>query len=143
MNEISSERLQFLGFVGVALLVVGVFLPLIRFPVVGSETAVDWGWGYLILVVAAGAAYLIHLRQFRNLLWPVAATFAVCAVLFWRIQTFLTSILSSGDFLGHWTGYVLSKLADSFGYSWEWGWLVLVVGNLMLLAAALLKSARA
>lgn len=129
---------QMLGLLGSAVLFVGVFMPIVSVPIMGSVNYFQNGRGdgTVVLGFALVALFMVN-RKFYRLLWiPGFGSLAVLALTFWNIQSRLSEMRSS----------MSKELADNpfrglaeamtGTVQLQWGWAVLVVGSVLLLLAA-------
>ena len=128
-----------IGLVGVILLVIGVFTPIVGFPLVGSVTYFGNGHGdgVFVLALAAISLVLILARKYRWLWLTGAASLALLAVAFFDFR----SRMAAPD-------KQLVRDAALQGQAvrpahFEWGWAVLVAGTALLLVCAALREKRA
>lgn len=138
-----SQR-QWVGFLGAAVLAVGVFAPLISGPMGMSMNyfANGKGQGIFVLAMAACTAALVFARRYP-LVWATGGlSAAVVGFTFYRALSTLeqakqvmTSDLEGNPFRG---------LADMAAESMQmqWGWALLGIGCLLVLASAWMRDAR-
>lgn len=133
----NSNRQRSLGLIGAAVLFVGVFMPILSVPIVGSVNYFQNGRGdgTIILVLALLALLLTATRSFRLLWIPGVLSLALLAFTFINIQAKLndardsmTRELADNPFRG-----LAEAMAGSVQL--QWGWAVLVVGAVILIAA--------
>lgn len=135
-------RNQILGLIGSTILFVGVFTPIVSMPIVGSLNYFQNGRGdgAIVLVLALISALLTAARKYKGLLITGGLSLAVLAFTFitfqWRISQAKASVksdLGNNPFVG---------LGEAFmgAIQLQWGWAVLIVGSIFLLAAGLLKD---
>jgi hypothetical protein len=134
-----------LGMAGSVLLALGVFLPLITMPIVGSMNYFQNGRGdgTILLVVAVVAVILAAARRLDWLLVPGAASVAMLIGTFIRFQQLIGEMRLKLD--RDLAGNPFRSFADvAVGTTQlQWGWLILIVGAVLLIVAALLKEGRA
>ena len=139
---------QILGVLGVGLLAVGAFLPIVRVPVIGSVTYFRGGQGdgIFILIFAVLGAFFIYRKFYRWLLFPGAASLVLLIYGFFNLQRILGELESRAN-------AQLARMADSSlrdtaagmadaaveSIHLQWGWAVLLAGALLCIAAGLLK----
>lgn len=129
---------QTLGYTGAVLLVAGLFLPIVTFPLAGNITLMGNGSNYaaLALLVLGGiSAVLVAKERQADLIWPGLAAAATLIYLFGRLQYNLAEMRSS-----------MKELADNpFGgaaqsamtaVQIQWGWLILAAGAGILIYLA-------
>ena len=133
---------QLIGFLGSALLFLGVFLPFVKLPIVGdlNYVANGSGDGEFVLVLAVLSFGCMLLRWYRQLWITAVGAGGVLAFTFFNFQsnikqatTQLQTDLKDNPFRG---------LADVAVQSiqLQWGWAVLVIGIVLLVAAAAMKD---
>lgn len=124
------------GLAGSALLLIGVFTPILSMPVIGSISILQQGWGgYFLLSLAIGSAIMLFTRREQG--FRITAAGSLCFVLYSLVSQQIglrqmKSELDTGDdnlFAG------LTKLATN-NVQPQWGWGVLLVGSLLLVIAA-------
>lgn len=138
-----SQR-AIVGLLGAAVLALGVFMPLVSGPM-GMQMnyfSNGQGQGSAVLILAACTAVLVLVSRF-SLLWLTGGlSAAMVAFTFWRVMSkiddakaVMTSGLEDNPFRG---------LADMAAQSiqMQWGWAVLAIGAVLVLAAAWMKDAR-
>ncbi len=127
------NKRQITGFAGAAVLAIGVFVPLVSMPIVGSLTYFNNGSGdgVLVLSLAAISVLLIVVKRYRGLWLTGLGSLALIAYSFMRMSRALASLereLVGNPFRG---------LAN---IQMQWGWAMLGIGALLLLAAAAAKD---
>ena len=122
---------------GAALMAAGVFLPMCRFPIVGSISFIQEGRsdGVFILLMAIVAGILALSGRTRQVVWPGALSLGGLAISFLHFQYLLSTMrremraeLEGNPFAG------LGELALN-SIKMEWGWAVLLISSLMLVHA--------
>ena len=131
-----------LGILGSVLLFLGVFLPIISVPIVGGINYFRNGRGDgVIILVLAVASLLITLRKTYRALWVTGfASLGILAFTFIHLQVRMSQAKSQME----------SELADNpfrgiadiamESVQMQWGWAVLVIGAVLLIAAAAMKE---
>ncbi len=117
------------GLAGAAALAIGVFVPLVSMPIVGSLTYFNNGSGdgVIVLALAAISALLVVAKRYRALWLTGLASLALIGYSFMRMSSTLASVereLADNPFRG---------LAN---VQMQWGWALLGIGGILLLAAA-------
>lgn len=116
-----------LGAAGSLLLVVGIFMPMVRMPVMGEMSYFEIApeAGTVLIVLAAISLVLVNLRRYRFLWLTGVASLAVTAFSLLRS--------SAGS-----KGGLAQSLTDMASRSarLEWGLAVMAIGALLMLAAA-------
>lgn len=127
-----SKR-QLTGLAGAGALAIGVFVPLVSMPIVGSLTYFNNGSGdgVIVLALAAISTLLVIARRYRALWLTGLASLALIGYSFMRMSSALANVereLAGNPFRG---------LANA---QMQWGWALLGIGALLLLAAAASKD---
>lgn len=130
-----------LAQLGAAILVGGLFLPIVSLPIVGSVNLFNGGTNLvatLVVALAAIAAFLAARDRAGDAIWPGASAAVLLAILFanlqWRISSMkreLETDLADNPFAG-------IARAASGAVQVEWGWLVLAAGAGLICYAAVL-----
>lgn len=121
------------ALIGALLIGVGVFLPLVRLPLLGAIDLFEGGsseaWILLMLAAAAGGLALADLT--RHALWPGLAALGLIALAFIRTQTRIAELQRRAE--TELDGNPLEAFAQAAvgAVQLEYGWAVLVVGALM------------
>ena len=129
---------QSLAILGASLLFVGVFLPIVSLPIIGSLNYFHNGQGdgTIILLLAVVSVILAAIRRFRGLLIT-----GLCAVglLLFTLANFIIRISEM-------RGQLQAQLADNpfrgladlamNSVQLQWGWAVLMLGGVLIVAAA-------
>ena len=125
---------RILGIVGGVLLIIGVFCPLVgvdimgisqNFAYIGSGTGVDMKGLILILLGIVGIALAV-LRKYKMLLIPGILAIAILAYDYFSFKSRFSEAVSGA-------GARSAELENAV--SMKWGWIVLLLGALALLAA--------
>jgi hypothetical protein len=137
-NALRGKR-QLVSYVGVFLLFIGVFLPIMKVPILGS---VDYfrdgeGDGVIVLLFSLISLGLIYLKRYKWLMYTGIASLIVIAVTFINITVKMSEMKSElqSDLEGNPFGFVGDAMLESVSYSW--GWLVLVLGAGLLIYASI------
>jgi amino acid transporter len=140
--KLSKDPKQILGLMGASLLFIGVFTPIIRYPVIGTmNTFQHTQWeGPLILILAVISLFLSLTGRYNRLWFTGFLSLGVVAVTFITIQIKLVALqekmamrLAGNPFRG-----LADKAVQSVQI--QWGWALLVAGALLLIASAALKA---
>lgn len=135
------DRRQILGLVGSAILFVGVFAPLVSVPIVGKINYIGTGErdGVLIVALALTSAALCLARSFKALWFTGIASLVILSFTFIAFQGRFSALQSQMD--KELAGNPFRAIADvaMSSVQLEWGWAVLLVGTLLVLAAAAIK----
>jgi hypothetical protein len=132
-----------LGLAGAALLFVGVFLPIVRLPFVGSQNYFQNGKGDgVFLVILALFSALLALSVWRR--WLIATGGLSLAYLLFSLYRFsnlmsemkasMETELKDNPFAGLATAMVGAV-------ELQWGWAVLIVASVMIVGAGAMREA--
>ena len=140
--RLSREPKKLLGLIGSSLLFLGVLTPIINYPVIGSMNAFQHTqWNGPIILILAVISLFLSLTGRYNRLWVTGfLSLGVVAVTFMTIQFKLVALQEKMAM--RLAGNPLRGLADKAVQSVQirWGWALLVVGVLLLIASAALKE---
>ncbi|MGN6270266.1 MAG: hypothetical protein ACTHM0_10290 [Sphingomonas sp.] len=131
------------AFGGAAILVVGLFTPIVTLPFLGSVNLFNNGTNVLalcLLALAAIAAGLTLKDRVRDVIWPGIASAAVLIYYFVRLQYTLSQMRSamSQSLRGNpFAGIAQTALSS---IQLQWGWIVLALGAGLLIYAAFKQS---
>lgn len=130
---------KLIGIIGSLVLLLGVFAPIIRLPMVGSLNYFrnGSGDGVILIVMAILSLFYIFKEQPAKLFWTGSASLVTLTFTFvyfnWKMYQMRSKMdedLAGNPFRG------LAELAQS-SIQIEWGWIVLVLGAGLLLLSAL------
>lgn len=136
------ETRQLVGLAGAIVLFVGVFMPIISVPVAGSMNYFQNGKGdgTIIIGLAIASTILSLSRRYIGLWLTGAAALGLLAFSYLNLQAHLTGAqeamgveLADNPFKG--LGDIMLQSVQL-----QWGWALLVIGSLLLVGAAALKS---
>lgn len=136
------SRRQLLGVLGSILLFLGVFAPIISLPMAGSINYFHNGRGdgTIVLVLAVISLVLTFAKKYHWLWVTGLGSLALLAFTFFSFQARLSDVklrmnieLADNPFRG------LADLAME-SIQLQWGWAVLVVGAVLVIAAAAVKD---
>ena len=123
---------RILGIIGGVLLLIGVFCPLVYVvPVdksmsyIGSEAGTSWE-GLLLILLGIAAIALAVLRKYKLLLVPGIIALAILAYDYFSFKSKMSEVVSTGTA----RGIDVDSLVQM-----KWGWIVLILGALTLIAA--------
>jgi hypothetical protein len=139
---------QLLAVFGSILLFLGVFAPLISFPIVGSLNYFQNGKGdgFYILALAATSLILALTSRYEELWLTGGGSLAVLTFTFVQFQLMHQQILSdmNKELAGNPFAGLAQLAVDSYvdSVQIQWGWALLLVGVGMVLAGAALKDER-
>lgn len=135
-----QKRKLTLALAGTALLGVGVFLPIVSMPMVGSVNyfANGRGDGIVVIILAAGAAALALTKRFKLVTFVGLASLALVTFTLFRLISGLNS--ARAEMEKSLSGNPFKGLGDAFlsSIQVQWGWLPLVVGSFLVMAAGLI-----
>lgn len=141
-QALAIDARMILGLGGVALVFLGVFMPIVSLPIVGTVNYFNNGKGdgVMLLALALISALLVAVKRYRGLLATGGASAAMLAYSFLALtqrlaeaQASLESSLAGNPFAG------LAQAAMQ-SVQIQWGWAVLVLGALLILGAGVLKG---
>jgi hypothetical protein len=133
---------QLLGIIGSAILFIGVFMPIVKLPVVGEMNYFHngRGEGVIILALAVTSFVFVLIRWYRQLWITSLGSAAVLAFTFFNFQSKMSQAtrqmeteLKDNPFRG------LADLAVQ-SVQLQWGWAVLVIGIAFLIVVAAMKD---
>lgn len=133
---------QQLGLIGAALLIAGAFLPVVSAPIIGSMSltelvartlgkahkGVD---GYIIIGLAVVSVIIVLLNTTKWLWLTALGSLGIMVYDFINIKTKLAGISGRGGRFGE---------AIAASISMQWGWVVLALGVIVLIIAAMQKA---
>lgn len=128
------KKNQIIGSIGVALLAIGVFLPMITLPLIGSVNYYSNGQGdgILILGVVIVSVILLIMKKMKGLIITGILSFVMVAFTFFQLKSNLNQLLY-GDEMGE-------LFSEFIKIDYGIGWIVLVIGSILLLVAGLIKD---
>jgi uncharacterized membrane protein len=133
---------QTVGIGGSILLFVGVFMPIVSVPVVGSINYFNNGKGdgTIVLVLALFACLATLSKHFKAVKYAGIGSVAVMLFTFFRFQSKMSEV--KNDMETDLAGNPFRGIADMAMESiqLQWGWAVLSVGAVILIASAAIKS---
>ena len=129
---------------GAAILFVGLFLPLVSMPIVGSLNAfqIKDGIGAFVALPCIVAAFVLATKgKEREAAYAFGVVGVVLAVIFLNVQSTISEMKSSlsTELAGNPFRGIAERIADTV--SLEWGWAILAIGLGMGLYGALAKPA--
>ncbi|MBU6459682.1 MAG: hypothetical protein KGQ58_02210 [Proteobacteria bacterium] len=135
---------QMLGLIGSVITLIGVFCPFVSTPLTGTVSAFENGrsMGAIILVLAVIALLFSVMRRYLGMGLMGLAILGVILDLFIREQLYISHLKERMS--GHSDSGFLRELAHVASHSIEldWGWAMLLIGGLLILAGALLRENR-
>lgn len=136
------QTIQMLGLAGSGLLFLGVFMPIVSIPIVGSMTYFmnGRGDGTIVLVLAVASLILTLSRQYTWLWATGAASLGMMIFTFVNFQVGMSRAMAqmNADLKGN----PFRGIADLAFQSvqLQWGWAVLLIGAALVIAAAATSS---
>lgn len=132
------NRNQVLGYVGAGLMAVGVFMPVLSLPIVGSVNYFDNGKGYGVglLVIALLAVAVVSLRKFK-LMWILGlSSMAFLVYTLIRVLNEIENVKS--QMIQELDGNPFAGLAEGLldTIQVQWGWAVLFLSSVLMLLSA-------
>lgn len=134
---------QLIAVLGAVLLMVGAFAPLISVPVVGSISYFANGKGDGVFVAGLGAVALLAALAGKYRILPVGGISALLllGITYYRLQSGLSRARAAME--AELAGNPFRGLADGMmqAVQIQWGFGVILIGALMLIAAGVMKTA--
>jgi hypothetical protein len=131
-----------LGLAGSAILMIGVFMPIVSMPMVGTMTYFKNGEGDGSVVLALGAISLLLVLANRLRLLAVTGvlSLAILGYTFYNVQTRIAEMRANME--RDLAGNPFAGLARGMmeGVQLQWGWALLVAGAGLVLAASALPA---
>lgn len=136
------DKKQVLGLIGSIILFVGVFAPIVSFPIIGTMNYFKNGRGdgTIIIGLALISFILTLTKQYKGLWFTGLGSLGIMAFTFINFQMRISQVrsgmqkeLADNPFKG------LGELALQ-SVQLQWGWAFLVVGASLIIAAAALKE---
>lgn len=136
----SQRKKRLLGFLGCGLLIIGVFLPIISMPIVGSVNYIHNGRGdgIIVLALAVISGLLILGGFFRGLVVTGLLALAVMCFTLSQFFAFLGNAraeMAQSDNIFKGLGEAMLATVQI-----QWGWVPLVAGGFLVLAAGVLRD---
>jgi hypothetical protein len=140
----SSNTKKILGLIGAILLFLGVFMPIVSIPIMGNMNYFQNGKGdgVVIIILAIASVFWILLERYNALWFTGFASLGVLAFTFVTFQSRMSQVRSQ----------IQKELADNpfrslaematQSIQLQWGWALLVVGAVLIIAAAAIKEQR-
>lgn len=140
----SLDLRQVFGIAACVILCLGVFAPIARIPIAGQMNYFQNGQGdgVIILALAAISLILIVLRQYRWLWLTGLLTFGIIGYTLINLLRLISELRKMVDeqAADNLFGGLIELMFESVQI--EWGWVVLVLGAVMLLITPLLPSSQ-
>jgi hypothetical protein len=135
---------QFLGIVGSIVLFIGVFTPIVSFPVMGNLNYFQNGQGdgAIVLVLAVISLTLALMNKYKGLWFTGIGSLGVLLFTFINFQSKMSQ--ARADMGLKLAGNPFRGLADFAIQSvqLQWGWALLIVGAALIVASAAIKVER-
>ena len=132
-----------MGLIGSALLILGVFCPIVSIPIIGGMNYFQNGKGdgTIVLVLAVGSAVFALARQFRWLWFTGGGSLGMLIFTFVRFQALMKDAKRglSSDLRGNPFAGAAEGLFDSV-VQLQWGFAILVIGSVLVIASAAIPS---
>ena len=142
LGRTGIDRKQLFGILGSILLFFGVFTPIISVPIVGSVNYFQNGKGdgVIILVLALISIGLVLVKKYGGLYITGAGSLAVMVFTFVNFQVRMSQI--QDEMQRDLAGNPFRGIADVAMQSvqMQWGWAVLVIGAVLVIAAAAISD---
>lgn len=139
--QLDTGSSQTLGFIGIAILVIGIFTPMMSAPVVGTLSYFRDGSeeAIALLVLSAFSIFFLKKEYYSWLYGPATWSFLLISVTFYHYYSLISETKASvnDDLIGN----PFRGLADVAMASMrlEWGWTLLFAGSILVLFAAYQK----
>ena len=129
-REIQLSQRQMMGVAGGLLLIVGVFVPIVSVPVVGGINVLTANLvvGGLLILIGAYSAVRAAKNDFRFLTWNAYGSLVVIGLL--AVMMFANAVAPPEEVEGAGMGEAMMQVT-----TFQWGWVVLLFGAFLLIAA--------
>ncbi len=123
----SVNKRQMIGYAGVAILAMGVFMPVYSLPLFGSFSyfAVSNIAGIVMLVLAVASAVIISIKKYKLLYVTGFLSLLLMVFSFLTLQSTLSFVTSGLK------NSVLGNLLAS-SIQLQWGWIILLIGSIVI-----------
>ena len=133
---------QFIGLIGSILLIVGVFTPILKLPIVGTLNYFQNGKGdgTIILILGIISIILVLFKKYSPLIFTGILSFGVIGFTFFNIYNRIGQLQSQMN--RELSGNPFRGLADAMvnAVQIEWGFALLVIGALLLTFTPVIKE---
>ncbi len=133
---------QVVGLIGSLLLVLGVFMPIVSVPILSQMNYFQNGRGdgTIVLVLGLASVVAVLARRYGALWLTGGASLVVMAITFVNFQSRLSRART--DMESQLAGNPFRGIADAAmqAVQLQWGWAVLVLGAILVLASAGMKD---
>lgn len=139
---------QILGIVGSIMMIVGVFAPMIKIPIIGSMSFFDNNklYGSVIAIVALLSLIIAFKNRYKLLWLTLAVILAVMGFTAWEAYKPMSSFKAKASkILGQrLTDKIVDKVSDkAMDYvKVQWGLALLIVGLILLILSAVIPTSR-
>lgn len=131
-----------IGLIGSAILFIGIFAPIMSVPIVGNINYFQNGEGdgVIILILAIISLILVLGEKYRGLWFTGIVALGVMLFTFVHFQSTMSQ--AKADIDSKLTDNPFRGLADMAVHSvqLQWGWALLIVGAVLLIASAAMKD---
>lgn len=136
------SKQQLIGFGGVLLLLLGIFLPIISMPIIGSISVFSSGRidGYVLLALTVLSLFFVFQNKFNLLKATSAVSFLMVLFSFIYILFKLNKLKSdlSEKLEGNPFGGIAQAMSNTLQI--QYGWVFLFVGSLLIMYVAFAKN---
>lgn len=133
---------KIIGILGIAIVSIGVFCPIISAPIVGSINYFKNGEGdgTILLIIAGISLLLIYLDRAKYLTHTGAINLLILGYTFYVFTQKKSEMKAS--FESNLAGNPFKGLADMAynSFQLQWGWMILIIGSLLLILAGYLQN---
>ena len=142
--QLDAGSSQTLGYIGIFILIVGIFAPMMSAPVVGTLSYFRNGSeeAIVLLVLSAFSVFCLKKEYYSWLYGPATWSFLLISFTFYYYHSLLSDTKSSinEELLGNpFRGLADAAMAST---QLEWGWVLLFLGSGLVLLAAYQKRRR-
>lgn len=143
-EEINLDVVQLMGFVGIAITILGIFSPILTAPVVGTVNYFKNGAeeAIILIILTALSTFLLARKHYSWLYGSSVWALFLVGGTFWYYQSLISDLKASTD--RELAGNPFRGLADmamaATGLSW--GWFFLFLGTGLVVIAAYLRKRR-
>ena len=138
------SKKQMFGIIGSVFLIVGVFMPIVSVPIVGSINYFmnGKGDGVVVLVLAIISLVLVFAKKYKPLWLTGFASLGMMAFTFLNFQTRMSTAKSdlNAELAGNPFASLGQMALDTVQI--QFGWIVLVIGAVLVLCSAAIKEDR-
>lgn len=142
MNSGNMDTRKVIGLIGSAILFIGVFAPIMSAPIVGNINYFQNGEGdgVVILILAIISLILVLGGKYKGLWFTGIIALGVMLFTFVHFQSTMSQVKADID--SELTDNPFRGLADMAVHSvqLQWGWALLIVGAVLLIASAAMKD---